>query len=99
MCSQVTMLSEELKLASPDLDAIERWRAKEAECTRRVAELDGVRGERETVRIVWMSSVKFASSEQRGRQPRLPEPFWSPSRGFWAHPVHCCMAVHWHSCR
>ncbi len=47
---QVTMLSEELKLASPDLDAIERWRAKEAECTRRVAELDGVRGERETVR-------------------------------------------------
>ena len=43
------MLSEELKLASPDLDAIERWRAKEAECTRRVAELDGVRGERETV--------------------------------------------------
>ncbi len=44
------MLSEELKLASPDLDAIERWRHKEVECTRRVAELDVVRGERETVR-------------------------------------------------
>ena len=49
------MLSEELKLASPDLDAIERWRAKEAECARRAAELDGVRGEREGVRSCFIA--------------------------------------------
>ena len=44
------MLTEELKVAAPDLDAVERWRVKQAECARRGAELETVRSEREGVR-------------------------------------------------
>ena len=83
---QVTMLSEELKLASPDLDAIERWRAKEAECARRVAELDGVRGEREGVR-----SLDFSPENVSGtRHSPLPLDACGASAGAEACVIRFC---------
>ncbi len=63
---QVTMLTEELKVASPDLDAIERWRVKEAECARRGAELETVRTEREGVRRC-VNSMRFAVTPSLGQ--------------------------------
>lgn len=53
---QVTLLGEEMQRANPDLDAIERWRAKDAEFTKRSAEVETSRTERDTVRPLLVHS-------------------------------------------
>lgn len=58
---QVTLLGEEMQRANPDLDAIERWRAKDAEFTKRSAEVEASRTERDTV------STSLLSSHRSGR--------------------------------
>ena len=64
----MTLLGEEMQQANPDLDAIERWRAKDAEFIMRSAEVESSRVERDTVGALllppqclkWHPNIAFA---------------------------------------